>query len=198
MIDAAEWLEQVGTSSVDAVAVLGALRASGEPVHTLPSHMFSGYDAHWAARRLLAQGTSASPLTFTVADPDWWHEGASSVNVRMWKGKLAFQVKAVAQTGVRVTHRNAVCRFLEHHPAVEGIIRDSQPALARLFGEPLHIILERIRYPEEQSSDELVAWIQSDLPVDEALDRLDRFEDWWFVAHQDATASRFNFNVETL
>lgn len=107
---------------------------------------------------------------------------------------------AIEPFPLRITYRNpdSVQAFLAQHPLVTQFIRLSWPALKRCFGVPLNIVLEVIQYPEEYASDELVAWIQSEVPVEEGLARLDHFEDEWFLDHMELSGGRFNFNLETV
>jgi len=47
-----------------------------------------------------------------------------------------------------------------------------------------------------EGAKELFAYIRTSLPVDEALSRLDKFDEEWFLDQLDRAGGRFNFNLE--
>jgi hypothetical protein len=99
----------------------------------------------------------------------------------------------------RISNRNPemVSAYLTRHPEVWRLLEAAWPALVRCFGGPVDIVLEVITYPEEKAHEELVAWVQSTDDVYEGLDKLERFDDEWFLDHLELAGDGVNFNIET-
>ena len=95
-------------------------------------------------------------------------------------------------------NREKVRAFLDRHPEIRTFIRAALPALHKCFGSAVSVVLEVLVYPEQSGPEELVAWIQSTDEVYEGLEKLERFEDEWFLDHLAETGGIFNFNVETV
>lgn len=138
--------------------------------------------------------TSASPRVAIYTPP----VGSPAITndlieeVVPWQGTLR-----VAFSRSRVSFRDR--EGVEAHPEyskVWSILEAAWPSLLRCFGGAVDIVLEVIAYPEEGAYDELVAWIRSNDSVQKALDKLERFEDEWFLDHLDEIGNRFNFNIE--
>jgi len=87
-------------------------------------------------------------------------------------------------------------RFLQIHPALIDLLLEASPYVERYFGPNPQVVLEVVRDPEVTGSEELFANICTSLPVEEALERLDQFDEKWFLAQLERTAGRFNFNLE--
>lgn len=89
---------------------------------------------------------------------------------------------------------DGVQEFLRKHPALIAVLLDAYPHLARIFGTP-HLTLNVVRDSEGEGEDELFAYITTTEPVDEALAKLDQFDEEWFL-DQDQTEGRLNFSLE--
>jgi hypothetical protein len=99
---------------------------------------------------------------------------------------------------LNVSYRNReVETYLARHPEIEDFIQTAWPALVECFEGPVDIVLEVITYPDEIGHEELVGWIQSTDDVDKGLEKLERFEDEWFLDHMAEVDNKFNFNIET-
>ncbi len=96
------------------------------------------------------------------------------------------------------TFRNpvAVRRFLLNHPHLIDLLLEAYPHLAQTFGQDSHVALEVVRDPEVANWTQLVAYLVTSLPVDQALDKLDEFDDEWFLGQDDRVGDLFNFNLE--
>jgi hypothetical protein len=99
----------------------------------------------------------------------------------------------------RVSYRNPemVETYLACYPEINDFLAAAWPVLVRCFGGPVDIVLEVMTYPDEAAYRELVGWIQSTEDIRTALDKLERFEDEWFLDHITLIGGRFNFNIET-
>jgi hypothetical protein len=58
------------------------------------------------------------------------------------------------------------------------------------------VTLEVVSDPEVEGVEELFAYILTSLPVNEALARLHRLDEEWFLDQLDRVGGRFNFNLE--
>lgn len=90
----------------------------------------------------------------------------------------------------------AVQRFLQMHPHVVRVLLDAYPYLLKHFGPDPQVVLEVISDREAESWDQLFAYVCTPLPVNEALARLDRLDQEWFLDQLDRVEDLFNFNLE--
>lgn len=98
-----------------------------------------------------------------------------------------------------ISYRNqmAVETYLARYPEIMSFLKAAWPNLVRCFGKPVHIVLEVMTYTEYETYEELVGWIQSTDDVYDGLDKLERFNDEWFLDHMSEVGNKFNFNIET-
>jgi len=89
-----------------------------------------------------------------------------------------------------------VQRFLQANPHLIEAILEAYPYLVKCFGPDPQVMLEVVRDPEAEGVEELFAYILTPLPVDEALARLDKLDQEWFLDQLDRVGGRFNFNLE--
>jgi hypothetical protein len=86
--------------------------------------------------------------------------------------------------------------FLMAHPVIIDVLLAAYPYLINAFGYAPQIRLEVFRDPEAVQSEQLIAYIITNLPVDQALARLSEFDDRWFIQQLDQVGGDFNFNLE--
>lgn len=94
--------------------------------------------------------------------------------------------------------RNAptVRRFLRAYPQLVDVLLGAHVYLQKYFGPDPQVTLKVVSDPEVEGMEELFAYILTSLPVDEALARLDRLDEEWFLDQLDRVGGRFNFNLE--
>jgi len=90
----------------------------------------------------------------------------------------------------------AVRRFLHTYPQLVEVLLEARLYLQKYFGPAPQVTLEVVSDPEVEGVEELFAYILTSLPVDEALARLDRLDEEWFLDQLDRVGGRFNFNLE--
>jgi len=90
----------------------------------------------------------------------------------------------------------AVRRFLHAYPQLVEVLLEAHVYLQKYFGPDPRVTLEVVSDPEVEGMDELFAYIVTTLSVDEALARLDRLDEEWFLDQIDRVDGRFNFNLE--
>jgi hypothetical protein len=91
-----------------------------------------------------------------------------------------------------------VRRFLHTCPQLVEVLLEAHGYLQEYFGPDPQVVLEVVSDPEAESVDELFAYILTSLPADEALARLDRLDEEWFLDQLDRVDGLFNFNLEFL
>lgn len=90
-----------------------------------------------------------------------------------------------------------VSGFLRRHPFLVNLLIDAWPRIQSCFGSDAQAALELFKDPEEVNGEgKLFVLVQTSLPANEALNRLEKLDqDWWL----DATArsqGRLNIDVE--
>jgi len=92
----------------------------------------------------------------------------------------------------------AVRRYLQEHPDLIPFLLEAHPCLQRAFGREVETALEVVTDPEGEHGhdEEIFAYVVTGLPVDEALTRLGRFDDDWFLGQVPHVAGRLNFDLE--
>jgi len=90
----------------------------------------------------------------------------------------------------------AVGRFLHTHPQLIEVLLEASVYLQKHFGPDPQVTLEVVSDPEVEGVEELFAYILTSLPVNEALARLHRLDEEWFLDQLDRVGGRFNFNLE--
>lgn len=76
-----------------------------------------------------------------------------------------------------------VKEFLAAHPFLEPLLVEAYNKLDDYFGPQPDVVLEVVTDPEAIDDRELFAFIRTSLPSHEALEKLDQFdENWWLDA----------------
>lgn len=84
--------------------------------------------------------------------------------------------------------------FLRQHRHLISVLQEGRPVVKVFFGEETPVNLQMQRDPEA-GIDLLNAWIQTDLPADEAVERLLEFGDAWFCDQLEFVGELLNFNL---
>ena len=83
------------------------------------------------------------------------------------------------------------------HPQLTGFLFDSYKQLRTYFDAAASFALEVVRDPEiSPPSDFLFVNIRTSMPVDEAMERLEQFDEAWYLDQADAFGELVNFNLE--
>lgn len=86
--------------------------------------------------------------------------------------------------------------FIQDKDYILPFIKQSILYLVKYFGQPLEITLEVMSFPEDATEDELIAWIKSSDEIETGLDKLEGFNDEWFLDRMQEVDYCFNFNLE--
>ncbi len=89
-----------------------------------------------------------------------------------------------------------VLSFLNDCPFLVQLLIEARNAIARCFGEFQKVALEVVTDPEAENDRELFAFIQTNLEPNDALDKLDRLDQEWWLAESDRAKSKLCIHVE--
>lgn len=95
-----------------------------------------------------------------------------------------------------VLQPQAVCKFIRRHPSLADLLIEAYAPLTDSFGPNPQVLLSVISDPEEAGLDELVGSIRTPLEPDEALERLDAFDEYWFLDQLNRANGKLNFNLD--
>ncbi len=93
-----------------------------------------------------------------------------------------------------ISNPKEVFRFLQEHPSLPEVVWEAAHVLRYIFGLDTPLELKLLRDPET-GEEELFAFVHVDAPVEEALQKLDVFDDEWFLDKQGIVNGRFNVDV---
>ena len=122
------------------------------------------------------------------ADPDAVGSAAAFALALKHKG---MRVTVSAPLGISRQGRSV----LEKYPFLVSLLLEAYVEVGNYFPHS-RVFLEVFDDPEVEGMDKLFAYIRTPLPVDEALARLDKLDEEWFLDQLDRAAGRFNFNLE--
>jgi hypothetical protein len=90
---------------------------------------------------------------------------------------------------------NEVVNYLQSNPELIDFLQKSHYHLLKHFETTAKLALEVVCDPEAQHK-QLIIYISTSLPIDDALIRLDRLDSEWFLAHINRFGHLLNFNLE--
>lgn len=94
-----------------------------------------------------------------------------------------------------ISNWTKVSDFLKKHPYLVGFLHEASSKIRQFFGENVQIKLELVSDPEIEDETSLFAYVFTDLSVDEALSRLRKLDDEWFLDNVRRAKGRFNIDV---
>lgn len=89
-----------------------------------------------------------------------------------------------------------VRHFLCKHPGISDVIIEALDPLNTSFTEITQLVLEVFRDPEDRDGSELVCSIITRLEPHQALEKLDKFDESWFLHQTDRTQGLLNFRID--
>jgi len=89
-----------------------------------------------------------------------------------------------------------VSQFLDTHPFLVPLLVEAHAKVAEYFGPSPDVVLEVVSDPEAENDRELFAFIRTTLPSDEALSKLDRLDQEWWLEASFRARCRLNIDVE--
>lgn len=95
-----------------------------------------------------------------------------------------------------VLNERDVKNFLQTYPSVESLLLEAIEPLGKCFPEIDRLILEVFKDPERELSRELVCTIVTTMDPAEALEKLDRFDQMWFLDQLNEFSGVLNFRID--
>lgn len=90
-----------------------------------------------------------------------------------------------------------VKNFLINNKGIFSVLWSARPVLEEVFGNDVSITLEVVNDPESVDAKQLFGYINTgSFSPDEAFERLNAFDEVWFLKQFDLTGGLFNFNLE--
>ncbi|MGH2562852.1 MAG: hypothetical protein ACRDJH_27655 [Thermomicrobiales bacterium] len=86
--------------------------------------------------------------------------------------------------------------YLERHSGITHVLVGALDRISEYFGEDVPIALEVLWDPEEPEHDELYALIQTSLAAEDAVSRLKRFDEAWWLHALDHTHGGLTISLE--
>jgi len=90
----------------------------------------------------------------------------------------------------------AVKDYLGDNPSLPGLLERAHDKIAEHFGSDVHAVLDLVKGFEADDDKRLFVFVQTDLDVDEALDRLDALYEQWWIKALSAVQPKLSIDVE--
>lgn len=139
----------------------------------------------WLVQRILAQEQTEEKLN-----------ALAQQELNLWA--VVFEAR-IAKMETKYIFRNSdeVKNFLLNHKQILSVLWDAHPVLEGFFGNNVSIALEVVHDPETVNAKQLFGYINAgSFSPDEAFERLNAFDEAWFLKQFDLTGGLFNFNLE--
>jgi len=95
----------------------------------------------------------------------------------------------------KLSNPSKLLSFFEKNSYLIPVVIEAYEELKERFPSE-KLVLEVVSDSEDDSCDELFAYINTSLPVEEALQKLDDLDEQWFLNKLDETKGLFNFNLK--
>jgi hypothetical protein len=106
-------------------------------------------------------------------------------------------LELLQQYGYTFRRPEEVVDFLLRHSSLLEILEKAPEQIQRHFGDAISsLVLEAVKDPETEDDEELILFIQTALPIDQALQRLDRLDDTWWLETGSRTQGNLGMNLE--
>ncbi len=106
-------------------------------------------------------------------------------------------LELLQQYGYTLRRSDEVVDFLLRHQSLLEILEEAPTQIHRHFGDGISsLVLEAVKDPEAEDDEELILFIQTVLPVDQALQKLDRVDDTWWLEAGSRTQGNLGMNLE--
>lgn len=142
----------------------------------------------------------------TVTSIDDWNKPSSSSklnkriqalkNFRQPTGESTFSSIKKAYT-ISDSQLMDIERFLDKHKDIANLILEAYTKIQDFFTSEI-LLLELISDISVEGGEELFVYIQTHLSVEEAVEKMNDFDEQWFLDQLNRTKGLFNFNLRFL
>jgi hypothetical protein len=116
--------------------------------------------------------------------------------VNLWAVVSEMRI-AKLETIFNFRNPDEVKRFLGEHKLIISVLLNARSIVEEFFGNDVPVALEVVIDPEALSKKQLFGYISTgSMPLDEAFERFNAFDESWFLKQYDLTDGLFNFNLE--
>jgi len=132
---------------------------------------------------------SASSIAYPKVIPVWQQPGPSVVHAS------ALQLRLVEQR-YTFRRRTEVIGFIKAYPFLIPLLLEAYSKIAKYFGSFPDVVLEVVSDPEAANHRELFILVRTNLTPSEALIRLERFDQEWWLDASEKAKCMLNVDVE--
>ena len=88
-------------------------------------------------------------------------------------------------------------KFLVFHRDLIPILKEAYFVVEEFFGNDVPVVLEAVKDPEAANFEQLFGYIKvANFPPEDAFERLNAFDEAWFLKQVDVIGGYLNFNLE--
>ncbi|HED03519.1 MAG TPA: hypothetical protein ENI60_01985 [Candidatus Fraserbacteria bacterium] len=99
-------------------------------------------------------------------------------------------------TSYQIENPPEVEAFLKDYSFLIPLLREAAPQVRLIFGTDVRLTLQVVHDPEVAGESELTIYICTNLPVDEAMDKLSRLDEEWFLDQLHCTHGKLNLDIQ--
>jgi len=152
---------------------------------------------HWLGLTMPSTDASATTFLTTAQTRTHWEttNPQSSLDLILegiWKHPNIFEQLAA---GYKIENPPEVEAFLKDYSFLIPPLREAVPHVRLIFGPDVELTLQVVHDPEVAGESELTVYICTNLPVDEAMDKLSRLDDEWFLDQLHRTKGKLNLDL---
>jgi hypothetical protein len=96
---------------------------------------------------------------------------------------------------VKGIETETVQNYLNQYPFLKPVLQEAEEQIAQYFREDAEIVYKVIHDPEIASFTALWGHIWTDLPIDEALAKFDKFDEAWYRNLSFDIRDKLNFQI---
>ncbi|MBX3085122.1 MAG: hypothetical protein KF716_26045 [Anaerolineae bacterium] len=102
---------------------------------------------------------------------------------------------AVLQAKYDIKNPDEVEQWLHDYPAISALLDEAYNVIHQIFGEVKRLEVSVRHDPELKEFDAVWCDIYTDLPADEALERMSQFDRSWYMKVFRRADGKLNFNL---
>ena len=111
----------------------------------------------------------------------------------LWKYPNVFEKLAASY---QIENPPEVEAFLKEYSFLIPLLREVAPQARLIFGTDVRLTLQVVHDPEVAGESELTVYIHTNLPVDEAMDKLSKLDEEWFLDQLHRTNGKLNLDIQ--
>jgi hypothetical protein len=93
-------------------------------------------------------------------------------------------------------NKKQVFAFIQENPYLIDLLVDAYQKIQYFFSSCTEVFLQIVGEPESSNDKQLIAWISLSLNPDEAIARLDQFDEEWWLDEMERAQDKLCFTIE--